>query len=223
MSQLAIKRLTLKDIEGQIGSLSKPSKMPCHGYSLPATECKRGSILRKLKNSVCSGCYALKNRYMFNNVQTALHKRLDALLSDTFTWQHLLTELIDRKEKSGYFRWHDSGDIQSPEHLSAINNIAFALPHIKFWIPTREFTIVKEWVKTNDIAPNLIIRISANLIGQTLRRPSIGSTNLTTSSVGATQTLSGNRNCPAPQQDNQCKDCRSCWDTQVSNVNYTLH
>ena len=197
--------------------------MPCHGYSLPATKCKRGSILRKLKNSVCSGCYALKNRYMFNNVQTALHKRLDALLSDTYTWQRLLTELIDRKEKSGYFRWHDSGDIQSPEHLSAINNIAFALPHIKFWIPTREFSVVKEWVKTNDIAPNLIIRISANLIGQTLRRPSIGSTNLTTSSVGATQTLSGNRNCPAPQQDNQCKDCRSCWDAQVSNVNYTLH
>ena len=160
---------------------------------------------------------------MFNNVQTALHKRLDALLSDTYTWQRLLTELIDRKEKSGYFRWHDSGDIQSPEHLSAINNIAFALPHIKFWIPTREFSVVKEWVKTNDIAPNLIIRISANLIGQTLRRPSIGSTNLTTSSVGATQTISGNKNCPAPQQDNQCKDCRSCWDHQVSNINYTLH
>jgi len=223
MSQLAIKHLTLKDLENQIGSLSKPSKMPCHGYSLPATECKRGSILRKIKNSVCSDCYALKNRYMFNNVQKALHKRLDALLSDTFTWQKLLTELIYRKEKSGYFRWHDSGDIQSSEHLSAINNIALALRHIKFWIPTREFSIVKEWVKTNEVASNLTIRVSANLRGQTLRRPSIGTASITTSSVGATQTLSDSQNCPAPKQDNQCKDCRSCWDTQVSNVNYTPH
>ncbi len=99
MSQLAIKRQTTKDIEAQIGTLSRPSKMPCHGYSLPATECKRGSILRKIENSVCSDCYALKNRYLFNNVQKALHKRLDALLSDTFTWQHLITELINRKEK----------------------------------------------------------------------------------------------------------------------------
>jgi hypothetical protein len=217
------KTLTLKEIETQIGSLSKPSKMPCHGYSLPATQCKRGAILRQIKNSVCSGCYALKNRYMFNNVQTALHKRLDALEADIDTWQRLLTELINRKEKSGYFRWHDSGDIQSPEHLSAINNIAFALPHIKFWIPTREFGLVKEWAKTNEIAPNLAIRISANMIGQNLSRPSIGSTKLTTSSVGAAQTLSDNRNCPAPQQDNECKDCRSCWDTKVSNINYTLH
>ena len=197
--------------------------MPCHGYSLPATECKRGSILRKLKNSVCSGCYALKNRYMFSNVQNAMHKRLDALLSDTYTWQRLLTELISRKEKSGYFRWHDSGDIQNPEHLSAINNIAFALPNIKFWIPTREFSIVKEWAKTNETAPNLIIRISANLIGQTLRRPSIDSPNITTSSVGAAQSLANNQNCPASQQDNQCKNCRACWDLQVPNVNYIQH
>lgn len=223
MSQLAIKRQTTKELEAQIGTLSRPSKMPCHGYSLPATECKRGSILRKIENSVCSDCYALKNRYLFNSVQKALHKRLDALLSDTFTWQHLITELINRKEKSGYFRWHDSGDIQSPEHLSAINNIAFALPHIIFWIPTREFSVVKEWVKTNEVAPNLTIRISANTIGQTLRRPSIGTANITTSSVGATQTLSNSQNCPAPKQDNQCKDCRSCWDTQVSNINYTQH
>lgn len=197
--------------------------MPGYGYSLPATECKRGSILRNIKNSVCSGCYALKNRYMFTNVQNAMHKRLQALLADTDRWQLLITELISRKEKSGYFRWHDSGDLQNEAHLSAINNVAFALPHIKFWIPTRELDIVKSWVKTNNVAPNLIIRLSANIIGQSLRRPSIPSPNITTSSVGATQHHSDNVNCPAPQQDNQCKNCRACWDTSVSNVNYTPH
>ena len=216
-------KMTLKQIEDEIGSLSKPSKMPCHGYSLPATECKRGAILRNIKNSVCSDCYALKNRYMFDNVQSALHKRIAALKANPQRWQKLITELINRKEKSGYFRWHDSGDIQDAQHLSAINNIALDLPHIKFWIPTREVSIVKEWCKSNTVASNLIIRLSANLIGQSLRRPSIPSPNITTSSVGATKHNTKNANCPAPHQDNQCKSCRACWDTKVSNVNYTQH
>jgi len=29
--------------------------------------------------------------------------------------------------------------------------------------------------------------------------------------------------CPAPQQDNECKDCRACWDKKVKNVAYLAH
>ena len=36
-----------------IGGLSKPSKMPGWAYGLPAKECKTGSKLVKVKNSVC--------------------------------------------------------------------------------------------------------------------------------------------------------------------------
>ena len=39
---------------------TRTSKMPGLSYSLPAWECKTGSKLRKVKNSVCSMCYALK-------------------------------------------------------------------------------------------------------------------------------------------------------------------
>ena len=217
-----MKKLTIKEIEYHVGTLSQPSKMPCHGYSLPATECKRGSILRKVKNSVCSECYALKNRYLFDNVQNAMHKRIDSLKTDRLSWEILLGDLIDRKEKSGHFRWHDSGDLQSPEHLTSINRIAKRLPHIKFWLPTRELVIVEEWLKTNKISPNLNIRISASLVGKTISSPLTTNPNITTSTVGADQNKNS-VNCPAPKQENKCKNCRACWDTSVSNINYTLH
>ncbi len=46
-------------------SLSKPSKMPGYGWSTPASRCITGSKLRRIKGSVCHGCYAMKNRYVF--------------------------------------------------------------------------------------------------------------------------------------------------------------
>ena len=43
-----------------VGGLSKPSKMPGWAYGLPAKECKTGSTLRQVKDSVCYNCYASK-------------------------------------------------------------------------------------------------------------------------------------------------------------------
>ncbi len=214
--------MTIKALEGLIGSLSKPSKMPCHGYSLPAHTCRRGSLLRQIPGSVCADCYALKNRYLFDNVQDAMYRRLDAVVSDTTEWQVLITELISRKEHSGYFRWHDSGDIQSVEHLNAINAIALSLPNIDFWLPTRELDMVKQWYSTKPhTANNLVIRISANMVGQRAPRPSLGQgTKITTSTVGRERSAF---NCPALSQGNNCGTCRACWDQSVPNVNYKLH
>ena len=214
--------MTIKDLESRIGSLSKPSKMPCHGYSLPAHACLRGSLLRPIEGSVCADCYALKNRYLFDNVQTALYKRLDALVSDTEEWQVLITDLISRKEHSGYFRWHDSGDIQSIGHLNALNDIALSLPHINFWLPTREVSMIKLWDSTKpQKADNLVIRISANMVGQRALRPTLkSSTKITTSTVGRER---AKFHCPALTQGNNCGTCRACWDQRVTNVNYKLH
>lgn len=105
----------LTDIVARVGSLSEPSKMPCRGYSLPADQCKVGSLLRKIKGSTCSGCYAMRGNYRFPDPQRAMKFRLRAIKRPG--WVADMTELISRKEKSGYFRWHDSGDLQSPEHL----------------------------------------------------------------------------------------------------------
>ena len=60
-------------------TLSKPSKMPGFSIGIPAKECKTGAKLRKIKGSVCYGCYALKGCYVFPDVQAAQYKRLRAI------------------------------------------------------------------------------------------------------------------------------------------------
>ena len=63
--------MNTKEAWALVGGLSKPSKMPGWAIGIPAKECKTGSKLRLIPNSVCSECYALKNCYMFKVVQEA--------------------------------------------------------------------------------------------------------------------------------------------------------
>ena len=68
-----------KDLEKIVGGLSKPSKMPGPAYNLPAYKCITGQKLAKIPGSVCFGCYALKGRYRFRPVKSAMERRLEAL------------------------------------------------------------------------------------------------------------------------------------------------
>ena len=97
-----------KEAKEITGGLSAPSKMPGPSFNLPAAACITGAKLVDVKGSTCSGCYALKGRYRFGNVQRALQGRL-AKLHDP-RWVDSMVTLID---KQAVFRWHDSGDIQS--------------------------------------------------------------------------------------------------------------
>ena len=101
-----------------VGGLSKPSKMPGPAYNLPAYKCITGQKLAKVPGSVCFGCYALKGRYRFNNVKSAMERRLEALQHPG--WVGAMIQLIKPHKE---FRWHDSGDIQSLEHLQNIFRI----------------------------------------------------------------------------------------------------
>ena len=210
---------TIKELEQSIGGLSKPSKMPCYSFSLPASACKIGALLMNVENSTCKGCYAFKNRYAFNVVQNALNRRLNILLKDVDKWRINITELIRRKEKSGFFRWHDSGDLQSYEHLSAIVRIAIDLPKIRFWLPTREYGLVNEYIaKNGNLPPNLTIRLSAYLNDS--YAPNIKG--LKTSSVSDKKPLIG-WDCKAPQNFGKCGTCRACWSKKIKNVVYKKH
>ena len=208
--------MTLKEIEKRTGTLSKPSKMPSHGYSIPAIHCKIGSLLAKKKGTVCSNCYALKGRYVFPNVQDAMQKRFKATMNSP-TWVEDMTELISRKEKSGYFRWHDSGDLQSVEHLEKICQIARNLPHIKFWLPTREYRTVQDYAETGTIPDILIIRLSAHKVNVA---PQINLAEKLLLETRAVSTLT--YTCPAPDQGNKCGACRKCW-TKGEQVTYKEH
>jgi hypothetical protein len=208
---------TTKQAESICHTLSNPSKMPCYGYSTPASRCITGSKLRKVTNSICSICYAMKGRYVFDNVLNAMEKRFKSLFNTE--WVEAIVFLIQKKEKSGYFRWHDSGDLQGEWHLNKIVNVAKRLPQIKFWLPTREISTISEWIAKGNVIPeNLTIRLSAFMLdGQ----PPIAAANrlgLCVSGASATD-----YNCPASKQDGLCGDCRNCWNKNVFQVNYKKH
>ncbi len=209
--------LTLTQSIEFVGGLSKPSKMPCQGFSIPARFCVTGQKLRKVVGSVCSKCYALKGRYPTSVVQNALDRRF-AKLNDP-QWVDAMTLAIGGTESSGFFRWHDSGDIQSVEHLDKIVQVARNLPQIRFWLPTREYAMVSQWLKENGSFPeNLTVRLSALMLeGQ----PPVGIAKrlgLTTSGVSKSSF-----DCPASKQGNKCLTCRACWNKSVENVNYKTH
>lgn len=210
--------MTVTEAWNLVGGLSTPSKMPCHGWSISSKHCKMGGRMKDISGSICSKCYASKGRYSFENVQKALENRLTAL--DNPKWVEAMAFLINKKEKSGYFRWFDSGDLQSIEHLRKIVEVCRLTPNIKHWLPTREIFILGSFL-LNDIFPeNLTVRLSANFIDYP---PPISAQFLGIFSVPTSTVRTEGYTCKAPAQGNQCLDCRMCWDKTIANVSYHAH
>ena len=214
LSKTAIEALS----RALVGGYSNTSKMPCRAWSISAYDCHTGSKLAAIAGTVCEDCYARKNFYSMPNVQTALNKRL-ATAADLEQWAANHIKLIPLVETSGYFRWFDSGDLQSIAMLAAIATIARALPSIKFWLPTKEHAFVAAWIRQGNTVPsNLTIRLSAYKLGA--KAPAIAAQlGVHASTVNSTT----GQQCNAPKQDNACLDCRACWSKAVPSINYTKH
>ena len=116
-----------------------------------------------------------------------------------------------------FHRWHDSGDIQSQDHLAKICAVARGTPWLQHWLPTREAKMVTDYVKAGNAIPaNLTIRLSATMVdGAAPKACSL------TSTVHDRSAGEGHR-CPAPAQGNKCGECRMCW-SDVANVSYHIH
>jgi hypothetical protein len=225
------------------GTLSYTSKMPCPSYSIPAQRCITGSKLATVPGSTCFKCYALKGNYNYPNVKNALETRY-ASLSDP-QWvdgmvdaivnapDHWTRDGIRTEHDRGFFRWHDSGDLQSVAHLANIVAIATRLPDVKFWLPTREYQIVRDYLREYKSFPlNLIVRLSAHMVDA-------APTKLAKQLSLTTSTVTTNHDEPnlCPSQANAkawsetngkkrgafCGDCRRCWDASVANVPYPQH
>jgi hypothetical protein len=213
---------TIGQLDDYVGRLSEPSKMPGFAYSLPAAECATGSRLRAVAGSTCSGCYALKGRYAFPVVRDAMYRRLEAL--ERPLWAEAMAELINRRTaKHPHFRWHDSGDLQSLEHLRAIVRVCELTPTVRHWLPTREYRILTEFEAAGGTYPaNLNVRASAHMVGG--KAPQFTGRPLTVSTVSReADTYPNAHHCPAPLQGNSCGDCRACWDRTVNHVDYHIH
>lgn len=141
-------------------------------------------------------------------------------------WVSAMVSKIKAEEKSGFFRWFDSGDIQSLKNLKDIVRIALALPEIRFWLPTKEYGIVSEYYELYGPFPvNLTVRLSAYMVDKAGPDSLAIAMDLTTSEVHSdtTQPHPLKQVCPSSTQGNKCLDCRACWDSSVKTVVYRLH
>ena len=198
--------MNIKEAQAITGSMTRTSKMPGLSFSLPAWECKTGSKLRKIKNSVCSACYALKGNYTrYKAIKAAQYVRLASLNNELWT-----AAIVTQIKRQKYFRWHDAGDVQDVQHLNKIYEVCRLTPGTKHWMPTRE-----AWIKDHlDSKPdNLVIRFSAPMIDQAAPASWPNSSEVVTE--GAT--------CPAPKQGNSCGDCRNCWNPEIKTIKYGKH
>ena len=199
--------MNLKEANTIVGGLSAPGKMPCPSINLPAVACVTGAKLAKVPGTTCHGCYALKGRYNFKYTKIAMARRLAALQDSR--WVRAMVTLMQGRK---YFRWHDSGDIQSAWHLARILEVCKQTPETSHWLPTREAQLLA--LMDPDIIPtNLIIRLSATKVNGAASKSWPW-----TSTVSTTT-----KTCAAPDQKGKCLDCRACWNRDIKNIVYAKH
>ena len=212
-NNLTVPIKTLKQATEIIGGFTVTSKMPTISYSISAKDCITGSKLRKIKNSVCSDCYALKGNYVRfgKNMEKAQNKRLKAITSKD--WTNAMIYIMHNQKRvvnSGLFRWHDSGDLQSMEHLQKIVDIAKQTPKIRHWLPTKESNIIKNFKGV--IPKNLIIRLSGSFIDG--KQPIYKNTSTV---------VSDKKNATCKAINGKCLTCADCWDSSIKNISYLNH
>ena len=188
------------------GGLSAPGKMPEGSYNLPASACQTGAKLREIPDTPCYKCYAFKGNYVrYPAVQKALRRRLASLTHPR--WAEAMTVLVKGQK---HFRWHDSGDIQSVEHLKKIFEVCNNTPGTMHWLPTQE----RRYLPLGSYPKNLVIRLS-------------NAKNNTTPGQAWTHWSTvidkGFHSCPAQSQGNKCGTCRACWSREVKHVTYPKH
>ena len=190
------------------GSLSCTSKMPCLSFNLSALDCKVGSKLVGVKNSVCAGCYALKGNYTrYPAIKAAQYKRLQALRNPR--WVDAMIALVKGHE---VFRWHDAGDLQSSDHLRKIFEVCERTPETRHWLPTQERKYLP--LPGSTIPKNLVIRLSSSRINGPIPNAWTHSSSVVTD---------GSATCPAPKQGGKCASCRACWNPDIKHIKYGKH
>lgn len=198
-----------------VGGCSDTSKMPGLSFGLPTANCLTGEKLSKIPGTVCSKCYAKKGFYhtFANTVVPAQLRRLAAI--DDPQWVEAMVKVL---EKERWFRWFDSGDLQSLQMLRNIAEVARRTPHCSHWLATRERLFVSKYLTDSVVPDNLCIRVSATFPDvpvKPIQGVNSGNVHHMKPPVGQA--------CPAPQQNGKCDMCRACWDKTVPTVSYQEH
>jgi len=159
--------------------ISQTSKMQINGkrtgsWSLPAGESCPGSK----DVEVCKGCYAKKGMYRFPVVKAVREYNKSDYHNDDW-----IERMVAKVKKFDYFRWFDSGDIETPELAKKISEVIGKTPNVKHWLPTRSDKIssinkvITLWKPINSLTNggNVSLRLSADNIGFKKERPGVNS------------------------------------------------
>jgi len=219
---------TIKQAEENIGGLSNAQKMPALSWNIPVEYCDTGSKLITVDGSACFGCYADASRYKWSNVKDALEHHFNKYLENRRLWVESVIYLLNNKkimQDVPFFRWFDAGDIIDLDHLYDIYRVAIRTPQIKHWLPTKEWKFKEHFILAPD---NLVVRVSAPFKNRPFKsgvhgNHSVVLTQKEFDDTMGTASQTGINYCPAYLQQGQCKDCRTCWDSEAEIVAYRYH
>ena len=139
-----------------------------------------------------------------------MQRRLDKLHDPR--WIEAMVALVTGQQ---VFRWPDSGDLQSVQHLKNIFEVCKLTPDTRHWLPTREARFLS--LMDPDVVPkNLKIVLSDHMNNQP--RPPGWWPYTSGVSTDHKQVT-----CPASKQGNKCLNCRKCWARSVKRVIYGKH
>jgi hypothetical protein len=144
-------------------------------------------------------------------------------------WQLWVDTMAQLLSKETYFRWHDSGDLQSVEHLKLVVAVCKRTPHVMHRMPTKEVKLIRRYVQTVSKLPfNLVIQLSSPMVNDRLdvskEEWAYGMQVATVYTNAAAAYADGKIFvCPATTERKSCDDCRACWDPNMTNIAYMLH
>ena len=101
----------------KVGSWSLPAGISCPGSK---------------DAPVCGSCYAKKGMYRFPSVKNVREYNREDYHKDDW-----VDRMVKEVSKYDYFRWFDSGDVETPKLASRIRDIIHATPSTHHWLPTR--------------------------------------------------------------------------------------
>lgn len=206
---------------------------------------KRKSLL-----PACVECYADgRNNYAYPSVIEATEKRFKSLKDkDWIPAMVKLIDHNVNVHSMTHFRWHDVGDIQGVWHLRNIIAVCVCTPNVQHWLPTLETQVLKDYLvymktllreETDcnnididnikfDSIDNLNIRISTPIINAYPLTKIANDLGCTSSLVESSDRILAknmeefmeNSICTSSLTENECADCRKCWDKKVPLVRY---
>ena len=154
--------------------ISKTTKMQIKGKKVGSWSLPAGTSCPGSKDAeVCKTCYAKKGMYRFPVVKNVREYNRDDYRKDDW-----VDRMVAKVSKFDYFRWFDSGDIETHELAVKIWQVITQTSSVQHWLPTRSDKIldihhilfgveVGHDSKLSGVCslPNVAIRLSADNIG----------------------------------------------------------